>query len=137
MSLYEILCVTSLASDAEIRDSYRRLARQLHPDSPAAPCDAEQRMAELNHAYMVLSNPSQRRAYDLSAQPISLDVTEVNSGSSVLAAITAVLVAFGSILFGLGIAAGAAGLSALGLLMLMGSGLAAALRFLRAIKPKR
>jgi len=43
------------ASAGEVRDAYRRLARELHPDRPGAPADATDRMARLNEAYARLS----------------------------------------------------------------------------------
>ena len=52
------------ASDAEIKKSYRRLARSHHPDANPGDHEAEERFKELTEAYEVLSNPEARRAYD-------------------------------------------------------------------------
>jgi molecular chaperone DnaJ len=60
---YELLGVTRGASDAEIKQSFRRLARKLHPDVSSAP-DAEQRFREVAEAYEVLSDPERRALYD-------------------------------------------------------------------------
>jgi molecular chaperone DnaJ len=61
---YEVLGVSREASEAEIKKSYRRLARDHHPDVNAHDPGAEERFKELTEAYEVLSNPESRRAYD-------------------------------------------------------------------------
>jgi molecular chaperone DnaJ len=60
---YELLGVLREASGDDIRQAYRKLARQHHPDAnPDAP-EAEERFKEIQHAYEVLSNPGKRRQY--------------------------------------------------------------------------
>jgi len=61
--LYAILGLTSKATPAEIKSSYRKLARRYHPDVSASP-DANERFAKINEAYQVLSDPQKRWAYD-------------------------------------------------------------------------
>ncbi|CAL8073026.1 unnamed protein product [Calicophoron daubneyi] len=60
---YDVLGVSRSASQAEIRNAYRRLARQWHPDKNPSK-EASQKFIELNQAYEVLSNVNKRREYD-------------------------------------------------------------------------
>ena len=60
---YEVLGVGRSATQEEIKKSYRRLARQYHPDVSDVP-DTEARFKEINEAYEVLSDPEKRVAYD-------------------------------------------------------------------------
>ncbi|MBA3423729.1 MAG: molecular chaperone DnaJ [Rubrobacteraceae bacterium] len=61
---YEVLGLSREASEAEIKKSYRRLARSHHPDANPDDSNAEERFKELTEAYEVLSNAESRRAYD-------------------------------------------------------------------------
>jgi len=62
---YAILGVKRGASDKEIRQAYRRLARKYHPDVNAGDKAAEEKFKEINAAYEVLSDAKKRRKYDL------------------------------------------------------------------------
>jgi len=62
---YAILGVKRGASDKEIRQAYRRLARKYHPDVNAGDKAAEAKFKEINAAYEVLSDAKKRRKYDL------------------------------------------------------------------------
>ncbi|HET6884867.1 MAG TPA: DnaJ domain-containing protein, partial [Rubrobacteraceae bacterium] len=62
--LYKVLGVSRGASQEEIRRSYRKLAREHHPDANRDDKDAEERFKEIQHAYEILSNPEKRRQYD-------------------------------------------------------------------------
>jgi molecular chaperone DnaJ len=60
---YDLLEVPRDASAEDIKRAYRRLARQLHPDTNADPT-AETRFKEVALAYEVLSDPEKRQRYD-------------------------------------------------------------------------
>jgi molecular chaperone DnaJ len=61
---YEVLGVDRGAADSEIKRSFRRLARELHPDVNSHDPDAEEKFKEAAEAYEVLSDPERRRTYD-------------------------------------------------------------------------
>jgi DnaJ-class molecular chaperone len=61
---YEVLGVQRGASDAELKQSFRKLARELHPDVNAHDPEAEEKFKSAAEAYEVLSDPEQRQAYD-------------------------------------------------------------------------
>ena len=60
---YEVLGLSRDATADEIKKSYRRLARELHPDINPAP-EAQDRFKQVTHAYEVLSDPQTRAQYD-------------------------------------------------------------------------
>jgi molecular chaperone DnaJ len=60
---YQRLGVAPDASAATIREAYRRLARQHHPDASAGDADS---MSRINEAYRVLADPARRAVYDAS-----------------------------------------------------------------------
>ena len=61
---YDVLGVSRSASDAEIKKTYRRLARKYHPDVNPGDKKAEARFKELSEAYAVLSDKEKRAEYD-------------------------------------------------------------------------
>ncbi|HXW66617.1 MAG TPA: J domain-containing protein [Thermoplasmata archaeon] len=62
---YEVLGLAKTASPEEIKQAYRRLARQYHPDvAKENPKAAEEKFKELSEAYEVLADPEKRRRYD-------------------------------------------------------------------------
>lgn len=60
---YEVLGLSKGASKDEIKKSYRRLAKEFHPDRNKAP-DAESKFKEVQEAYDILSDDEKRSAYD-------------------------------------------------------------------------
>ncbi|MBN1305888.1 MAG: molecular chaperone DnaJ [Anaerolineales bacterium] len=60
---YEVLGVSRQASLEEIKQAFRKLARQYHPDVNKDP-DAEEKFKEINEAYGVLSDQQKRAQYD-------------------------------------------------------------------------
>lgn len=60
---YQTLNVSPSATQAEIKQAYRRLAKQFHPDSNRDIASHEM-IARLNTAYEVLGDPDNRRSYD-------------------------------------------------------------------------
>ncbi len=60
---YAILGVPKTATQAEIKKAYRKLARELHPDTNKD-ADAEKRFKEANEAQAVLTDPEKRKQYD-------------------------------------------------------------------------
>ena len=60
---YGVLGVSKDASQDEVKQAYRKLARKYHPDVSQEP-DAEEKFKELNAAYEVLSDPQKRSMYD-------------------------------------------------------------------------
>ena len=86
---YTILGLDPEASPESVKIAFRRLARQNHPDL-RADCDTEAekalihaRMAQLNEAYAILSNPKTRREYD---ERLRMECALVSKGASSTAA---------------------------------------------------
>ncbi len=61
---YQILNVPRSATDKEIKASYRKLARQFHPDTNAGNKASEEKFKEIAEAYEVLKDPEKRKRYD-------------------------------------------------------------------------
>ena len=61
---YEVLGVPRDADETTIKKSFRKLARELHPDVNAHDPQAEDKFKEAAEAYEILSNPERREIYD-------------------------------------------------------------------------
>jgi curved DNA-binding protein len=61
---YAALGVAPDADDQAIKQAYRKLARQYHPDVNPGDKQAEERFKEINEAFQALSDPERRRKYD-------------------------------------------------------------------------
>ena len=81
---YKILRIDSSATEDEIRNSYRALVRDHHPDVSDSPESAEI-FGDVQDAYEILGDPEQRRAYDRMREQEGLDT---NSALSLRATIS-------------------------------------------------
>jgi DnaJ-class molecular chaperone len=61
---YEILEIDCKADVGEVKQAYRKLAFQYHPDRNSGNPDSLDRMKEINEAYAVLCDPEKRSRYD-------------------------------------------------------------------------
>jgi DnaJ-class molecular chaperone len=64
MNYYQQLKVKPDANPHQIKEAYRRLAFEYHPDRNTDDPQAAEKMKAINEAYAVLSNPEKRRQYD-------------------------------------------------------------------------
>jgi molecular chaperone DnaJ len=61
---YEVLELSKECSSSDIKQAYRKLARQYHPDVNNGDTASEEKFKEISEAYAVLSNEEKRRQYD-------------------------------------------------------------------------
>jgi curved DNA-binding protein len=61
---YQVLGVSKSATEKELKQAYRKLARKYHPDVNPGDRGAEQKFKEINEAYEVLKDPDKRSKYD-------------------------------------------------------------------------
>src|SRR3954462_1492558 len=83
VNYYEVLGVDRSASEPEIRDRFRKLARAQHPDRYAGSdkAEAERKFQTLTEAVNVLTNPARRKQHDAEvgagASKATTDLTQV------------------------------------------------------------
>ncbi|TWJ04480.1 curved DNA-binding protein [Mucilaginibacter frigoritolerans] len=61
---YQILGITKTATEKEVKNAYRKLARKYHPDLNPNDAEANKKFQQLNEANEVLSDPEKRKKYD-------------------------------------------------------------------------
>ena len=61
---YSTLGVAKTATEKEIKQAFRKLARKFHPDVNPGDKTSESKFKEINEAYEVLGDPDKRRKYD-------------------------------------------------------------------------
>jgi len=61
---YEMLGISKDASDKQVKQAYRKMARKYHPDVNSGDKAAEDKFKKVNEAYEVLSDPEKRKQYD-------------------------------------------------------------------------
>jgi hypothetical protein len=75
-TLYEDLGVKPQATEAEIKKAYHALALKFHPDKNPGNKEAEAKFKLIGAAYGILSDPVERRKYDLTLKP-EVDLEDV------------------------------------------------------------
>jgi curved DNA-binding protein CbpA len=73
VNYYEVLGVERSATEQQIRDRFRKLARENHPDRYKGPdkADAERRFQTLTEAVNILTNPTRRKQHDVEMAVVS------------------------------------------------------------------
>ena len=62
---YRVLQLPASASAEDLRTAFRRLSKEVHPDTTTLPAaEAQEAFRRLRQAYALLSDPARRRAYD-------------------------------------------------------------------------
>ena len=61
---YQVLEIEKSAGPQQVKEAYRRLAFQYHPDRNKSDPNSVERMKEINEAYAVLSDQEKRSRYD-------------------------------------------------------------------------
>ena len=65
---YKVMGLGRAATAEEIKQAYRKLAMEVHPDRNVDKPECEERLKEINEAYSVLGNKGKRRRYDVLCQ---------------------------------------------------------------------
>lgn len=74
LNYYEILEITQDASQEVIKAAYKALVKKFHPDNINRKRDENRTIEEINMAYEVLSNPEQRKIYDMNLSKKKIEV---------------------------------------------------------------
>src|SRR5262245_49426293 len=61
---YSVLGVPRSASDDDVKQAFRSLAKRFHPDTAEGAADKGRRFKDLSIAYEILGDPAKRRSYD-------------------------------------------------------------------------
>ncbi|MEY4298074.1 MAG: hypothetical protein RLZZ423_1253 [Cyanobacteriota bacterium] len=70
-SYYQLLQISPEASGTELRQAFRSLSKRYHPDTTELPePEAREAFRRLQQAYLTLSDPDRRRAYDASLRAV-------------------------------------------------------------------
>lgn len=82
---YKVLGVAHDADEKQVKSAYRKLSKQHHPDKAIrnglTKEEAEKKMASINEAYEVLSNPELRARFDRGDDPMSNEQQNPFQGS--------------------------------------------------------
>jgi hypothetical protein len=72
-SLYDLLQLPPEASASQLRQAFRQLSKRYHPDTTALPAQqASEAFRRLQQAYLTLSDPERRRAYDAALRALQV-----------------------------------------------------------------
>ncbi|WP_287127743.1 J domain-containing protein [Candidatus Cyanaurora vandensis] len=75
---YQVLGVPATARDHEIRQAYRQLCREYHPDTTTlSQAEALEKFLVLNEAYTTLNHPVKRTRYDQARIARAIELTRV------------------------------------------------------------
>ncbi|KAH3905287.1 hypothetical protein HBI56_209650 [Parastagonospora nodorum] len=79
---YKVLGLTRDAGEREIKRAYRKMSKMYHPDKASAinmtPEEAQKKMANINEAYEVLSDPELKERFDRGDDPNSTEQQQGN-----------------------------------------------------------
>ena len=78
---YKILGVERQASDEQIKKTYRKLAKQYHPDVVKDDKKKQERMYEIQEAYECLGNAERRKKYDMDCSKMSQNPTRTGKNA--------------------------------------------------------